>query len=71
MNRFPQPRVVVLGASNVSRGLARLAATVRARAGTHAAGPADHCRPSGLQVLKTLILNRCRPARPLSHQPAA
>jgi hypothetical protein len=34
-------------------------------------GPADHCRPSGLQVLKTLILNRCRPARPLSHQPAA
>jgi hypothetical protein len=37
----------------------------------HAAGPADHCRPSGLQVLKTLILNRCRPARPLSHQPAA
>jgi hypothetical protein len=34
-------RFVVLGASNVSRGLARLAATVRARAGTHAAGPAD------------------------------
>jgi hypothetical protein len=34
-------RFVVLGASNVSRGLARLTATVRARAGTQPAAPAD------------------------------
>ena len=34
-------RFVVLGASNVSRGLARLTAAVRARAGTRAAAPAD------------------------------
>ena len=31
MNRFPRPRVVVLGASNVSRGLSRLVATVETR----------------------------------------
>jgi hypothetical protein len=31
MNRFTRPRVVVLGASNVSRGLSRLVATVESR----------------------------------------
>jgi len=31
MNRLPQPRVVVLGASNVSRALARLVSTVETR----------------------------------------
>ena len=31
MTRFPRPRVVVLGASNVSRGLSRLVATVETR----------------------------------------
>ena len=31
MTRFPRPRVVVLGASNVSRGLSRLVATVESR----------------------------------------
>jgi hypothetical protein len=31
MTRFPSPRVVVLGASNVSRGLSRLVATVESR----------------------------------------
>jgi len=31
MNHFSRPRVVVLGASNVSRGLARLVATVESR----------------------------------------
>lgn len=31
MNRFPGPRVVVLGASNVSRGLSRLVAAVETR----------------------------------------
>jgi len=31
MNHFPRPRVVVLGASNVSRGLSRLVAAVESR----------------------------------------
>ena len=51
MNRFPLPSVVVLGASNVSRGLSRLVAAVESRApGTDLFVAAGHGRGYGVNT---------------------
>jgi hypothetical protein len=51
MNRFTGPRVVVLGASNVSRGLSRLVAAVESRApGTDLFVAAGHGRGYGVNT---------------------